>query len=387
VTDDSLRVEIGGAEIDGLYADLRLLEVELDDELTAMCRLTLALTLLPDGSWTYLDDDRFAPWQTVKVVAGLEDDTRELLTGYVTHVRPEFAEGLDQCLLEVWAMDSGILLDRADVVKDWPNKKDSDIAVELFSAHGLDYTVTDTAVVHDEKISTIIQRETDLQFLQRLALRNGFECYVEGRTGHFGPTDDAPRVDLPVLAVQFGDATNVTRFALEVNALAPSTVVMTQVDRLTGQALDATSQQAVAPALGAKTPAHLLGEGMPAGLLRVGQTVATGNPEMTALCQGLHDRGEWFVNVEGEVDAHRYGGVLVPRATVVVKGIGKTHSGRYRVARVTHSFTPDGYVQGFTLRRNALGLTGTEDFGADAAVDLGGVAGLAVGAALAGVLS
>ena len=57
----------------------------------------------------------------------------------------------------------------------------------------------------------------------------------------------------------------------------------------------------------------------------------------------------------------------MPRATVVVKGIGKTHSGRYRVTRVTHSFTPDGYVQSFTLRRNALGLTGTEDFGADAA--------------------
>ena len=131
-----------------------------------------------------------------------------------------------------------------------------------------------------------------------------------GRTGHFGPTDDAPRVDLPVLAVQFGDATNVTRFALEVNALAPSRVVMTQVDRLTGQVLDAASQQAAAPALGAKTPADLLGAGVPAGLLRVGQTVATGNPEMTALCQGLHDRGEWFVNVEGELDAHRYGGVL-----------------------------------------------------------------------------
>ena len=49
---------------------------------------------------------------------------------------------------------------------------------------------------------------------------------------------------------------------------------------------------------------------MTPGLVVVAQTVTTGSPEMTALCQGLHDQGEWFVTGEGEVAANEYGSVL-----------------------------------------------------------------------------
>ena len=37
------------------------LEVELDDELAGMFRMTLALMLRADGTWTYLDDDGNPP--------------------------------------------------------------------------------------------------------------------------------------------------------------------------------------------------------------------------------------------------------------------------------------------------------------------------------------
>jgi len=99
---DNLRIEIDGAEVDGLYGDLISLEVELDEELAGMFRMTLALLLGSDGSWPYLDDERFAIWQKVVITAGLEDDTRQLLSGYITHVRPDFGAGLEQCRLEIW---------------------------------------------------------------------------------------------------------------------------------------------------------------------------------------------------------------------------------------------------------------------------------------------
>src|SRR5216683_2804527 len=125
--------------------------------------------------------------------------------------------------LEIWGMDGSVLMDREEKLKDWPDKKDSDIAAEIFSLYGLTPETEDTVVTHDEKVSTIIQRETDIQFLRRLALRNGFECYVEGKTGYFRP----PQVDAPpqpVLAVHFGDETNVRHLAIEVNALTPTNV-------------------------------------------------------------------------------------------------------------------------------------------------------------------
>ena len=104
----------------------------------------------------------------------------------MTHVRPEFGPGPTNASSRSGGWTPACC-STGRTGADWPNKRTATSPSEVFAAHGLDSQVTDTAVVHDEKVSTIIQRETDLQLLRRLALRNGFECYVEGDTGHFGP--------------------------------------------------------------------------------------------------------------------------------------------------------------------------------------------------------
>ncbi|MEU6726448.1 contractile injection system protein, VgrG/Pvc8 family [Nonomuraea wenchangensis] len=359
---DFLKVEIDGSEVPELYTDLVVLDVELDDDLAGMFRMTLALRPDPDGSWPYLDDDRFTLWRKVEIIGGTEERSRRLILGYVTHLRPEFGAEPDTCVLHVWGLDASVLMDRVDRLRAWPNKSDSDIATEVLRSYGLTPRVTGTDVVHDERVSTIIQRETDMRLLRRLALRNGFACYVDGDTVHFGPPmlDERPQ---PVLAVQFGEQTNVERFCLEVNGLTPVRVAMVQTDRRTGEVLTVEARAGRQRALGARTADAMLAPGMDPGLVQVGQTVTTGEPEMTALCQGLHDRGEWFVTGEGELSGNRYDGVLVPHALVTVKGVGATHSGLYQVTHVTHSFTRAGYRQRFKVRRNALALTGAEDMG------------------------
>jgi phage protein D len=258
-------------------------------------------------------------------------------------------------------MDGSVLMDREEKLKDWPNKKDSDIASEIFGLYGFSAEAEDTAVIHDEAISTIIQRETDIQFLKRLALRNGYECFVHGTTGYFRPPqiDETPQ---PTLAVHFGDETNVARFSIEVNALAPANVAMYQIDRSSKEVLEAVVESSLQTALGSKNGTGFLGAGMQPGKAYIGMNAATGNPEMTALCQGLFHEGEWFVTGEGEIDASEYGHVLKPRRTVTVKGVGETHSGLYYVSRVTHVFSSDGYTQNFKVKRNAVELTGEEDF-------------------------
>ena len=360
---DSLTIEIAGTEAADIYPDLISLEVELDDELAGMFRLTLALQLHADGSWTYLDDDRLVPWQRVVITAGLSSDTEQLLAGYITHLRPAFGDGLDHCQLEIWGMDASVLMDRDDVLLAWPNTKDSAIAETVFQSYHLTPAVIDTRVIHDETVSTIIQRETDIAFLRRLAQRNGYECFVDSDTGYFRPlaVDGSPQ---PVLAVQFGDQTTVTRFTLEVNALAPANVTMFQVDRLNKQELHASADSLALRQLGAKPISSFLAGGMSPGQAYLGQAVTTGLPEMNALCQELYDRSNWFVTGQGEVDANAYGSVLKPRGIVLIKGVGETHSGMYYISHVTHSFTADGYTQRFTVKRNALAPTGSEDFSA-----------------------
>ena len=191
-------------------------------------------------------------------------------------------------------------------------------------------------------------------------LRNRTD-HVEGSTGYFRPpqVDDPPQ---PVLAVLFGDETNVERLSIEVNAVKSTQVAMFQIDRSDKSVLDASATTGQLTSLGGKDAAALLTSAVDPAKIYVGMNVATGNPEMTALCQGLFDEYGWFVTAEGEISGNKYGHVLKPRKTVTIKGIGETHSGVYYVNHVTHSFSSGGYSQFFRVKRNAIMLSGSEDF-------------------------
>jgi phage protein D len=364
VQHENFTILIDGKEITALYDDLITLEIELDEELAGMFRMDVTILLQPDGKWSHVDDEGIAVWKEVVITAGLEDDVQPLMSGYITHVRPAFGGGLDDCHLEIWGMDASVLMDRQDKLKDWASRKDSDIAEEIFGDYGFATQVESTESTHDEQMSTIIQRETDIQFLKRLALRNGYHCYVDGKTGVFG----RPQIDADpqhVLSVQFGDETNVNWFHLDVDALATVDVAMVQIDHDTKDVLDAASAPGKQPALGAKPANAFLRANMQPGVLRVGKVATTGSAEMAALCQGLYDEGEWFVTGKGEIAANQYGSVLKPRAPVTIKGIGETHSGVYYVTHVNHVFNADGYIQRFQVKRNGLMPTGAEKFAAD----------------------
>lgn len=367
---DFVRIEFDGEEIDTVYSDLLQLEVELDDDLASMFRLRLSMIQIAEG-WTSLDDERLRVWKPVTITAGFEDNNEELMTGYITHVKPNFQADPEQAYLDIWGMDASVMMDRIEKLKDWPNKKDSDIATEIFQSYGLSPEVEDTGVVHDEAVSTIIQRETDMQFLKRLSLRNGYECYVQGGSGYFGPPliDEDPQ---PILAVHFGRETNIHNFALSVDAMMPVNIGMFQVDRLNKEVIEVNVESSEQTSLGNVDTAGLLAPGMEPGRVYIGSNGAMGEPEMQALCQGLYHKAEWFVMAQGEIDANNYSHVLMPRKPVTVKGIGESYSGVYYVNHVTHVFTGDGYTQKVKMKRNALIPTGDEDFAGDGSF-LGGL--------------
>lgn len=354
-------VMIDGEELSDLYEGMEV-EVELDDDLAAMCHLILPMSQAMDGTWSLLDDDRLKVWKPIAIQVGFGDTPDDLFTGYITQIQPKLPSDPNDCRLEVWALDASVLLDREDKLKDWPDKKDSDIATEIFETYGLTAQVDETEVSHDSEISTIVQRETDMQFLRRLALRNGFECYVDGDTGYFR----APMLDgdpQPALNPHAKDDTNVVDIAFEINALAPANVTMMQIDHGTKEIIQAVVETSERRALGAQSSAGILQGGVSPAQVQVARAVTTGVPEMTALCQGLFQRGDWFVTATGEVTASAYGHVLTPRATVTIKGVGETYSGIYYVNHVTHKLSVSGYTQHFRAVRNGLRPTGSEDFG------------------------
>ena len=363
---EQVTIEIDGVDATDLYPDLSWVSVELGDDLAALFRFELRMAQQPDGSWAHVDDERLALWQRVVIGAGFEDGAEPVMTGYITHVLTVFEADPARCRLQVWGMDATILLDREEKLRAWPSMSDSDIVTAVIGEYSLTADVESTDVMHDEAVSTVIQRESDAALLRRLAQRNGFTCYADGDTIHFRPAQ-ADTEPLPPLAVHFGAETSVITFSVQVQGPGPSDVVIAQLDRTAKQVITVQAGPSEREPMGASTAGALLAPGIPAARAFVVQSPATGEPEMRALCQAAYEHGQWFVTAEALVDGNQYGTVLRPRQSVLVKGAGDTHSGEYEVTAVTHRIGLDGYQQHVRMRRNAVGLTGREDFGAGSA--------------------
>jgi phage protein D len=365
-------------KIDGQPASSAVLgaikTVEVEDHATMadMLRLRLAVAVARSGSsWTILDEGTFARLAhlqlTVTVGSG---NATPLISAYVVETDARFANDPGGSELTVVAMDPTVLMHLEERVKQWPNMADSDVASAIFSdgAYGFTPMVDPTKLVRNEKDHTLTQRGTDIQFLQHLADRNGFEVFLDladdGTVqGHFHPqrTDGEPQ---GTLTVNMGSATNVNRFRARFDMLGPTTAQGNVVDVRDGKqngSADRQSQTGMGSdeSTAQQRPRHVLLSG-----LGMGQAA-----EVQRYAQAVVDRSAWAIVAEGELNTAAYGGILRAKAPVMVRGAGRTFSGRYYVERVLHTIGSDGtYTQRFTIRRNALGLTGSERFTDDGAL-------------------
>ena len=330
-----------------------LIEMEIEDDhrMASVVRIKLAMTLA-NGTWRFLDDERVKLWSTLAVSTILADSETELFKGYITQIRPHLVVDSSDCCLEIIGMDATSLMSVEEKIKDWPDKTDSDIARAIFQDYELEAEVEDVDITHEEVVSTIIQRETDINFLKKLARRNGFECFVKGDTGYFrSPSlDEDPQA---ALAANFGADTNLLSFHARMNALSTARVVMHQIDHIGKEVLAVTSDVGEQRQLGAEAAISTTVPGGRESRLFVKHAVATTQAEMERLTRALYNESEWLIEGRGEVHTMRYGAALQTRMLVPVKGVGESFSGLYYVTNVKHKFTGGGYAQHFAARRNA----------------------------------
>lgn len=231
-----------------------------------------------------------------------------------------------------------------------------------FTEYGLTPDIKDPDkddIIHDETVSTIIQRDTDIQFLKRLARRNGFECRINGKTGVFRKPALSEKPQ-PTLAAHFGCETNLSSFEAGANSLSPMRVEMHQIDTVAKQTQTAKAESGQQRSLGKTAALSIEPPGSAKKRMFVRHAVATGKPEMDNLCRALFDEAEWFIEASGEIDSVSYGSVLQVAQLVPIKGVGELFSGLYYVTNVRHRFTLTRYVQLFEACRNAFTPTGDE---------------------------
>jgi phage protein D len=359
--------------IDGVPASQELLQaiqqIEVEDHASMADMLRLRVVIgVKDGcaGWSFVDDDLFSRLANIRIGVAVGSSRAEtLINAYVTETNATFANQPGSSILNVVAMDPTVLMNLEEKVKPWPNMADSDVANTIFSSPEYKFTpiVDATQWRRQENDQTLIQRGTDIQLLQQLARRNGFEVYVEtdGLTGVVQGHFHAPQLNLSpqgVLSVNMRDATNVNSFNARFDMLRPSMAQATNLDVESRENQQAQIGSSRLTALGRVTAltAQRQRRVLPSqtGLTRAG--------ELQAYAQAVADQSALAITAEGELNTVAYSGVLRAKRPILVRGAGKEFSGTYYVERVHHILTPDSYKQNFTLRRNAIGLSGKESF-------------------------
>jgi hypothetical protein len=336
-----------------------------------MMRLQLAISVQESGSaWTILDQDLFPRLSNLKLKVAVGSNQRvPLIDAYVIETSASFSNEPGKSVLTVVAMDPTVLMNLEEKVKAWPNMADSDIASAIFGDYGFTADVEETQPSRQEIDTTTIQRGTDIQFLRRLARRNGCDCYVQlnpddgSVEGHF----HGPRLDEPpqgILSVNMGPETNVNSFRSRYEMLRPVTAKVTGLDIESQSDQAASVESSALSDLGGQP---LIGEDRPRKVL-ISETGLAQTGELQTMLQALVDHSSWAIVAEGELNTVAYESVLRANSPLMVRGIGRQFSGTYYVEKVLHVINGDGYIQRFALRRNALGLSGRESFVEDNAL-------------------
>ncbi len=373
--DPRMLVSIDGEPIEAsVLGLLTRIEVRESDADPSVLALRFNATQSPEGEFSPLDDGIFVP--SAKVSVQLEPpggNAVRLFEGFVTHVRPHFEAVESNSYVEVLAMDAAVLLSAEERVEAYPDVTDTEAAEKVFARYPLTFAGEKTGTRHEAKKQLLVQRGTDWEWVQRLARRNGFVCYLEpdpqsgAVTAYFRPRalKDTPQPDLTILR----DDPNLKWLDLQATLTGPA--------RVKGAAIDPIGKRLVRSDGSPKLDP--LGEGLMDDALEKGlkQAGATGSvtllrdpfPAETAIADegsAATDRALFAVEARGEVDTPLYRGLLRARRPVLIKGVGRMFAGVYYVRAVRTTVDEGVISQTFVAERNALGLSGKEDFGQSA---------------------
>src|SRR5262249_33579702 len=148
-----------------------------------------------------------------------------------------------------------IKLDREDKAVAWSDVTDSSAVSEILSQAGLTADVDSTDASHVETKHTLIQRETDLAFLRRLARRNGnllwITCDESGEeTAHFKrpPLDKQAECDLIINLTD--PRSNITSLEISWDVERPTKADAAELDLNSKSEIDGSVENSPLTALG-----------------------------------------------------------------------------------------------------------------------------------------
>jgi hypothetical protein len=199
----------------------------------------------------------------------------------------------------------------------------------------------------------LIQRETDLAFIRRLARRNGnlfwVTCDESGvETAHFKrpPLDGQAACDLVINLTD--PRSNVTALEISWDVERPTKAVPAELDLNNLSDLSGEVERSPLTALGGTALADIVSDP------RVVHVTAPidDNGDLQARGEGAVIEASFFVRASGSTTLSALGKVLRAHTLVNLRGVGSRHSGLWLCSSVRHAMDQTEHVMEFELIRN-----------------------------------
>lgn len=355
----SVLIELGveRRSLDALLASLvASVEVVNARTETATGSVTIEDRRGSDGRWLAADSGQIERWAPIAITADFHSHREEVFRGYVSRITPDHPNMAGEAKLTLEIQDEGAALTREHLRRVWGGDAPmTDLAIlqSLVAPLGL-RTAPDCAAGASSR--SLSQDAPSIDFLRERARANGFELIFERGEVYFGPRRLEGRVQ-PSILVYAGRSTNCRSFSVSDDALQADAVQLEMAPPKEGAQPIVEVLTPDEPLLGALPVAAegaSLGTASMARMSKEGDETPT---EARARAQALINEASFRVRATGELDGSLYGHVLRVGRLVSVDGAGVRYGGLYYVDKVAHSFTPEGYRQGFELMRNAVGET------------------------------
>jgi len=309
---------------------------------------------ISEGDLPLLIDGRLDAGSELSILVPLGDSTHCLVKGPVHGQNIHFEHGGAGSWVEIRGSDTSIIMDRVTKSVVWSDVKDSEAVQSILGNYGYTPDVQITSAGHFENKHVLIQRESDLGFIRRLARRNGFHFWVTSdefgtETAHFKrpPLEGSISAELVINL----DSPNLASLDIEWDVERPTSMEGKQLDLNSKTDMDVAVNQ---------TPQSVLGDrGLNAitGDIRSVHLSAPADDagDMQARGEAALIEADWFIRANCQTTLENSGALVRAHTVLELRGAGSRFSGKYYVAGVRHSINATEHRMELELVCNGWG--------------------------------